>query len=151
MYHNSTHSEHATVNLSVLAVCLLVLLGVAGGCAGQQGDPVAVPTHQEQDGEGFSETAEISGRLTGETVEGGACFWLEREDGERLLRVLVVWPAGYRAKLQPLQLLNAEGEVVASEGQFIYAGGGYISPGVAGHCRSNDEIGRVDQIVSVTE
>lgn len=50
-------------------------------------------------------------------------IWVEEEDGEI---VPVVWPAGYRARLDPLELLDATGTVVAVPGTPISVAGGFI-------------------------
>src|SRR6266536_30330 len=55
----------------------------------------------------------------GRTDRGEYCVWVRA--GQRA--VPVVWPAGFRARLDPLELLNAEGEVVARAGDCISVAG----------------------------
>jgi hypothetical protein len=127
------------------AACALVALLLAG-CARAQADAVAVPTHGPTGG--YSDTASIEGRLAGDQSAGGACLWLVEGNGERRL---IIWPHGFRARLDPLQLLDEQGGVVATEGQYIRAGGGYLPPDPGGPCPTDGEVARVDEIVAVTD
>lgn len=52
--------------------------------------------------------------------------WVQRIDGGQQLDI--VWPYGFTARFNPdLELLNAEGEVVAREGDVLDLGGGVVS------------------------
>lgn len=62
------------------------------------------------------------GILRGSSDIHGGFVWLETGDGSTLQ---VIWPYGFRARFSPLELLNADGEVIAREGDFIKLGGGY--------------------------
>lgn len=55
----------------------------------------------------------------GRTDRGEYCVWVRT----RQRAVPVVWPAGFHARLDPLELLNAEGKVVAREGDWISVAG----------------------------
>ncbi len=46
----------------------------------------------------------------------------------------VVWPAGFHARLDPLELLNAEGEVVARAGDWISVAGAEMPAGPESPC-----------------
>ena len=68
--------------------------------------------------------AGLEGTVQGEQTGPGKCrIWVERDDGEI---VPVVWPHGYRARLDPLELLDASGAVVAVVGTEISVAGGFI-------------------------
>jgi hypothetical protein len=71
-------------------------------------------------------TALASGTLEGGMVRGTFCVWLVGEGGQSA----IVWPAGYHARVHPLELLNSQGAVVARGGDLItFAGGeGSVNP-----------------------
>jgi hypothetical protein len=111
--------------LRTAAVVLVSTLALAS-CSGDEptertaadgsvSEPAPVLTWEEFPGE----EAAIVGRLGGSPDDGG-CLWLER--GEH--RSAVLWPPGSQARFDPPQLLDAEGRVVASEGDTIVGGGG---------------------------
>jgi hypothetical protein len=67
--------------------------------------------------------ARAKGTLTGGTRDGGHyCVWLT----ERGTTFAVIWPHGYRARLNPLEILNPAGTVIAQEGDTLTVGGGLI-------------------------
>jgi hypothetical protein len=89
---------------------------------------IAVPTSSWRPGD-FAHEALMTGTLAGGRVGSGEyCVWVTRESGEA---IPVVWPAGFRARLDPLELLNAEGAVVARAGDKLSVGGGAgpVEPG----------------------
>lgn len=59
-----------------------------------------------------------------ETPAGELCVGLM--DGQKLRPM--IWPAGFLARLDPLELLDADGAVVAHGGQYLVVFGGYLSP-----------------------
>lgn len=67
------------------------------------------------------------GTLRGGYQRGTFCVWL----AFRGRRAAVIWPAGYHARLHPVELLDAQGVVVAKGGDLISAGGGEgpVQPG----------------------
>jgi len=80
---------------------------------------VAVPTSSWHAGMGRF-LVPLDGVLEGgRTDRGEYCVWVRA--GQRA--VPVVWPAGFRARLDPLELLNAEGEVAARAGDWISVAG----------------------------
>jgi hypothetical protein len=56
--------------------------------------------------------------------------WLSGRGG----RLPVVWPAGFHARLHPLELLDSQGAVVAKGGDRIAAGGGDAIAKADGKC-----------------
>jgi hypothetical protein len=64
------------------------------------------------------------GRLIGELAGGAVRTWFESEGG----RVLVMWPRAFRARWDPLELLDATGRVVARGGELVTVQGGYLKP-----------------------
>jgi hypothetical protein len=68
------------------------------------------------------------GTLAGGKYRGHWCPWLRASPGSP--PAPVVWPAGFRARRHPLELLDSHGRVVARGGEEIQFGGGL---GPAGH------------------
>ena len=52
--------------------------------------------------------------------DGTACLWIEGTEG----RVVLIWPSGYKARGNPLTVLDADGKEVAVVGEQIQFGGG---------------------------
>lgn len=77
---------------------------------------------------GPSRLATKGGKLAGRLVDGGVEIWLTRDDGTP---VLTMWPGEYRARLNPLVLLDERGEVIASEGDQIRVVGGFLPAKIA--------------------
>lgn len=38
----------------------------------------------------------------------------------------MLWPPGYRARLDPLEILDPDGQIVAREGDLLVVGGGIV-------------------------
>lgn len=82
---------------------------------------VEVPTSSWRPGEP-ARLAAIEGVLSGGMAScGNYCVWIDDEG----LVTPVIWPAGFRARLDPLELLDAGGQVVAREGDHLRVGGSY--------------------------
>lgn len=58
------------------------------------------------------------------TLHGGS-LWLETRPGRTLP---IIWPHGYQARFDPVELLDEHGEVVAREGDTLSVRGGLRSP-----------------------
>jgi hypothetical protein len=58
-------------------------------------------------------------------VDGHACAWLGNTQKPAL------WPAGWRVRFNPTELIEPSGHVFASEGDTLLASGGRIPPGAA--------------------
>ena len=82
--------------------------------------------------------ATITGTLSVEGVEGG-CVVLEADDGERYE---VIWPDGWQVSSQ-LEIVNADGEVVADAGDPITVAG-EVADDMASICQ-------IGQIFEATE
>jgi hypothetical protein len=70
--------------------------------------------------------AQSGGTLGGEMVGDAVHTWLEHDDGQR---TLMMWPRPFRARFDPLELLDDQGRVVARGGEFVTVGGGYVKHG----------------------
>lgn len=115
------------------AVSCLALVGLAisfdwtqddeSGVASSAG-PIAVPVSSWTSGEDAM-LAELSGVLRGDS---SGCIYVDGRQGQGQL---VVWPKGFSAQLKgdQVEVLDAEGVVVAKTGSAINAGGGSISAG----------------------
>lgn len=69
--------------------------------------------------------AAIDGYLRGDASVDGGCVWLE--DPSTGDRVAVVWPPGFAARFDPVELLGPDGAVVARDGDHVGLGGGFLS------------------------
>jgi hypothetical protein len=110
------------------ASCTRVAVGfgaalLIAGCGGGQGAARSypVPTSGWHSGEPAL-TALSIGTLEGGYRHGRFCVWLIGPGQKR--PGAIIWPAGYRARRHPLELLNAQGAVVARGGDEIRVGGG---------------------------
>ncbi|MBW3604895.1 MAG: hypothetical protein KY460_08295 [Actinobacteria bacterium] len=107
---------------------LLALLLVVGACASS---PAAVTTATPTPSDA-AVTAPAPQRLTGvldgdPRLEGG-CVWLETADRDR---VEVIWPDGYEASADPVELRDAGGTVIATDGDEVMITGGPASDAVS--------------------
>lgn len=103
----------------------------------------AVPTWDSPGPGEASDGALAVGVLYGEIVDGYVCFWLEHVEG----RTAVVWPRGFSADADGPRLLDPDGDVVASPGDVVGVGGGFVhaTPGCG------EPFGEVFYAASVTE
>jgi hypothetical protein len=78
-----------------------------------------------------SRLARASGTLTGGPRPGGHyCVWLAGPSKA----LAVIWPHGYQARLNPLEILSPAGAVIAREGDTLTVGGGLIDVDPASPC-----------------
>jgi hypothetical protein len=70
--------------------------------------------------------AQNGGLLVGALVEGAVRTWLADTGGQLLL---VMWPGGFGARIDPLEILDEAGEVVARGGELITVAGGFLKSG----------------------
>jgi hypothetical protein len=83
---------------------------------------VQIPTSGRPLGE-WRQRAALLGVLDGEEVSADRwCLWMRSDTG---IRTPVLWPAGYHARLNPLEVLNASGELFARAGEHLVLGGGF--------------------------
>jgi len=83
---------------------------------------VQIPTTGRPLGE-WRQLAALLGVLDGEQVSADRwCLWMRSDTGNRTpLR----WPAGYHARPDPLEVLNASGQPFARAGEHLVLGGGF--------------------------
>lgn len=92
----------------------VVILIALSGC-GPPGEGVAgVAASSSPD------AAAVRGELAGDPALEGGCVWLDT--GDRRLEIL--WPEGYRATAEPLELRDPTGAVVAVGGDELIVRGG---------------------------
>lgn len=79
-------------------------------------------------------TALATGVLVGSSAVGGGCLWLKplRHAGRR--QEPVVWPSGFHARFSPVELINANGQVIARAGDYLTFGGGLGPASESGRC-----------------
>ncbi len=70
--------------------------------------------------------AQGGGTLAGAIVEGSVRTWLTDAHGQL---TLVMWPEHFRARFDPLEVIDDHGEVVARGGRFVSVAGGYLKSG----------------------
>ena len=119
-----------------LAVVLLAGAAAASGCS-RGGDPtsssadaapvdapsvVVVETAHSDASRVMA--VQFRGRLNAEVKDGKACLWMAGES--------IVWPSGSSAQVAPVRVLNAAGDVIATEGQFVLEGDGLLVEGQPG-------------------
>lgn len=74
---------------------------------------------------GPAHTALFEGRLAGRAIDAKtADLWVVGPTGER---IEVTWPSAFRARSNPLRLVNPDGHDVAKAGQNIFLGGGFVA------------------------
>ncbi|MGH7867759.1 MAG: hypothetical protein ACREP9_09060 [Candidatus Dormibacteraceae bacterium] len=76
------------------------------------------------------EQAIMSGKFHAIVNASGACAWI----GSRSFNFL--WPAGYRLRTDPVQLLAPDGTVVANNGDTLQVGGGGTASVTVSACGS---------------
>lgn len=61
------------------------------------------------------------GKLAGKSQDGIGCFWLISPSG---LKTALVWPFGFTAGSDPLEVLGGDGQLIAEPGDQVELGGG---------------------------
>jgi hypothetical protein len=112
------HRNGASIAVGVLVASVLA------GCALDR----PLPTHDQA----FHEGAGFDGILH---VDGD-CVWVEDSNVESADKEAfnVLWPAGYHARGQPLEIIDASGAVIAHEGDLVSFGVGDIKEGPLPGC-----------------
>ncbi len=64
--------------------------------------------------------------MVGSLVDGRVQIWLVRSDGELLA---TMWPGEYRARVEPLVIVDEEKRVIASGREPVHVVGGFLPPG----------------------
>jgi len=126
-----SHTAGSAMRKCLTAAPACLLLAAISACgtsqaANQHAKYYPVPTSSWRPGDP-SLSALTIGTLSAGSYHGRWCTWLgsRGSPGEP-----VVWPAGFRARRHPLELVDSGGTVVAREGERIKIGGGI---GPAGH------------------
>lgn len=83
---------------------------------------VRIPSSGAPPGE-WRQRAALLGVLEGEEASPGRwCLWMRSAAGNR---TPVLWPAGYHACLDPLEVRDAAGQLFARAGEHLVLGGGF--------------------------
>jgi hypothetical protein len=116
------------LSASAVPLMLCMIAACGGGRSGTAASPPLhkVPTSSWRPGDP-SLDALARGTLQGGYERGTFCVWL----AVRGRRAAIIWPAGYHARLHPVELLDAQNVVVAKGGDLISFGGGEgpVQPG----------------------
>ncbi len=67
--------------------------------------------------------ARAEGTLDADLCNGEVSVWLTGFRGDR---ILTMWPSDYRARVEPFELLNEVGQVIARAGDQVQLGGGFL-------------------------
>jgi hypothetical protein len=67
--------------------------------------------------------AALRGILAGDLQDARVATYIETSPGSR---IAVMWPGEYRARLDPFEILNERGEVVATERESVRLTGGHL-------------------------
>lgn len=100
---------------TVWTLLALATLSLALAACAQAGDSDSAAN---EEGAAMTEDAgetTITGALAGDPELEGGCVWLETEEA----RYEVLWPDGWEADTDPIELRNPEGDVVAREGDEL--------------------------------
>jgi hypothetical protein len=65
----------------------------------------------------------LRGTLVGKFAGGRVATYIETSVDSR---IAVMWPGEYRGRLDPLEILNERGDVVATEGESVQLTGGHL-------------------------
>ncbi len=109
---------------------LVLILGTLSACGSSDagsGESFPLPTSEPAE---IGMLAEIKGVLEADAENN--CVWLrvpEPYDDTGDTKLSIVWPAGYTARTDPIRIYEANGELVATEGDEIRMGGGIGGPG----------------------
>lgn len=113
-----------------LAVAGLLLVGVLGaGCsssapsASSTAKTYPLPSDGWKTGDG-SLLAAFFGPFDAELTVAGACAWLGSHQKP------VLWPAEYRVRFNPTELVGPDGQVLAKAGEVLHFAGGVVPPGI---------------------
>ncbi len=109
----------ACLVICVLGSVVCPLAGASAAVSTQRTRDYPLPSDGWKPGEpGF--TALLFGRFYATHTASGACAWIGSPDHPENY----LWPAGYRVRFHPVELLDPTGKVVAHQGQEVNAGGG---------------------------
>ena len=70
--------------------------------------------------------AQSGGVLEGAMADGAVRTWLTDNNGQR---TVVMWPGNFRARLDPLEIVDNQGNVVARGAEFVIVTGNLLPDG----------------------
>jgi hypothetical protein len=80
----------------------------------------------------------------GESSAGDYCVWLKDDSGNV---TPVIWPHGFRARRDPLILMDENGEVVAREGDCLSLTGGFVPVDMREPCSMGQDQAFLAQVI----
>ena len=107
---------------SLGSVIAPVTAGASVVASGARTHEYRLPTDGWKPGDSYL-TAGFFGRFQATLTPSGACAWMYAPNRG----IVYLWPAGYRVRFHPTELLSPSGKVVAHQGQKVHAGGGGYS------------------------
>lgn len=112
-----------------LAVVGLLFVGVLGAACGPPAPSASstakaypLPSDGWKTGDG-SLLAAFFGPFDAGITASGACAWLGSHQEP------VLWPAGYRVRFNPTELIGPKGQVLAKAGEVLHFAGGVLPTG----------------------
>lgn len=118
-------SRLALWSLLAAATLLFAFIGVLGNGSHQMRHYSLPTAHSAVPGLGFDSGAE--GVLGGTTSPSGrACFWLGTGQEQQVL----IWPDNFYATASPLAVLDGQGHLAATAGEYVVLRGG-LAPDTA--------------------
>ena len=127
------------VMIGVLASVATPLSGASAAGLNHQPRSYPLPSDGWKPGQGGME-AISSAPFHATLTRSGTCT----SDGS----ISYLWPAGYRVRFHPTVLLDPTGRVVARQGQYVTAGGGFVETASWPHAARCDKGGSVFAIQS---
>ncbi len=110
----------AVIVLAVLAFGTgLTSSAAAASAHSHDGPTYSLPSDGWTSDGGFSMEAASEGPFHVYLTKSGACAGLGGRDP-------FLWPTGFKVRLHPAELLNAQGHVIAHEGDLVSVGGGFL-------------------------
>lgn len=112
------------VRFVLAGVVMAALPACSAGHQDTSGRSYPLPSDGWQPGQpeaGVTWTGNFEASLT----KQGACAWLGPA------KYITVWPAGYRVRFNPTELIAPDGQVAAEGGQYVGFEGGHLPAGIA--------------------
>ena len=119
-----TRTARARPRWPIRGTLLLVACLAGGACSSPPATTYPLPSDGWKAGQPQAGVI-LTGVFDAVLTSHGACAWLGPA------RYVTLWPAGYRVRFKPTELIGPSGKVVATAGQYIGFTGGHVRPGTS--------------------